>query len=72
MVAEHLYIATMPTLKVSLGVLLLRFIMERWQKKVVWVTIVLSTVYSIGNFFVNLFQCGYFDVIVLFGLQLIT
>jgi hypothetical protein len=60
LVAEHLYIATMPTLKVSLGVLLLRFIMERWQKKVVWITITLSTVYSIGYFFVNLFQCGYF------------
>jgi hypothetical protein len=60
LVAEHLYIATMPTLKVSLGLLLLRFIMEKWQKKVVWITIVLSTVYSIGYFFVNLFQCGYF------------
>jgi hypothetical protein len=50
----------MPTLKISLGVLLLRFIMEKWQKKVVWITIVLSTIYSIGYFFVNLFQCGYF------------
>lgn len=50
----------MPTLKVSLGVLLLRFIMKKWQKKVVWITIVVSTVYSIGYFFVNLFQCGYF------------
>ena len=50
----------MPTLKVSLGVLLLRFIMEKWQKNVVWITVVLSTVYSIGYFFVNLFQCGYF------------
>lgn len=58
LVSELLYIVATMSLKVSLGLLLLRVLVKRWMKWVIYVTMVVSVVYGLVYFFIVLFQCG--------------
>ena len=56
--AECFYIVTMVILKFALGFFFLRIIIERWQKRVVYATLIVSTVFGLAYFFISAFQCG--------------
>ena len=53
-----LYIVATAMLKVSLGLLLLRVLIQQWQILTVYATMSTVVAYSIFYFFFTLFQCG--------------
>ena len=57
-VAEVFYITTMMVFKISLGLFFLRIINTRWQRHVVYVAVVVSTVFSLIFLFFTIFECG--------------
>lgn len=59
-------------LKLSVGLFYLRLSVERWHKAVVWFLMSISTSFSIGLFFFEIFQCGYFKNMLDFVLKKAT
>jgi hypothetical protein len=59
LISETFYIWTLLVLKISVGLFYLRLSVERWHKGVVWFLMFISTSFSIGLFFFEVFQCGY-------------
>jgi hypothetical protein len=57
--AESFYVLTMLVLKISLALFFLRIMVKPWQQRVVYITITVSSLVSIGYFFFAVFQCGY-------------
>jgi hypothetical protein len=60
LVTEDFYILTMLTLKISLGVFFLRIVIKTWEKRVVYVTLGIATLFNVAYFFFAVFQCGIF------------
>ena len=58
LVAEDFYILAMMVLKISLALFFLRFLIELWQKRTVYIIIIITTVYSIAYVLYATFQCG--------------
>lgn len=48
----------MMALKGALALFFLRIIVESWQRKVIYATLTVSTVFGTGYFFFAVFQCG--------------
>src|ERR1700712_1528455 len=48
----------MMALKGALALFFLRIIVESWQRKVIYTTLTVSTVFGTGYFFYAVFQCG--------------
>ena len=55
---EILYVLSSASLKISIGLLLLRVLVKRWQVWTIYVTMAVPVLYSIGYSFLLLFQCG--------------
>lgn len=55
---EVLYVVTMISLKISLGIFFLRILVERVYRKLVWGTLCLTTFVGTGYMFFAIFQCG--------------
>lgn len=64
---ELLYICSVGFMKLALGFLFLRFLLVPWQRRVVYVVMSLSTVYTLCIFFIILFQCGNPNLIIVEG-----
>ena len=58
LVAESFYILTVLAFKISLGLFFLRITKEPQLRMVVYITIGISTAFSIAYFFFVVFQCG--------------
>jgi hypothetical protein len=58
LVAEVFYLTTILFLKVSLGLFFLRVIIKKWLRKIVYATIIISTVINIYHCFFIVFSCG--------------
>lgn len=56
--SELCYIGGSACLKIALGVLLLRVLVEKWQTYIIYATLCITTSYSTCYFFIVLFQCG--------------
>jgi hypothetical protein len=56
--AESFYVWTMVFLKISLGIFFLRILVERWQRRVVYLVVGLSCFFGFGYFWYAVFQCG--------------
>jgi hypothetical protein len=57
-VAEVFYLTTILFLKVSLGLFFLRVIIKKWLRKIVYATIIISTLINIYHCFFVVFSCG--------------
>jgi hypothetical protein len=57
-VGEVFYILTMMALKVALALFFLRIIVEPWQRKAIYIALIVLTVYSTGYLIFAVFQCG--------------
>jgi hypothetical protein len=57
-VAEVFYLTTILFLKLSLGLFFLRVLIKKWQRKIVYATMLISTVINIYHCFFVLFSCG--------------
>ncbi|KIW06271.1 uncharacterized protein PV09_02743 [Verruconis gallopava] len=68
-ISETFYIWCVLVLKLSVGLFYLRLSVERWQKLVVYFLMAISTSFSIGLFFFEVFQCGYFTSMLEFVLK---
>lgn len=55
---EVFYVLTMMALKAALALFFLRIIVEPWQRRVVYLSLIASTVFGICYFFYAVFQCG--------------
>jgi hypothetical protein len=64
MAGQTLYISTLMMLKLSIGLMLLRFALFPWHKYIIIATMVLSTTFSVAMILFILFQCGKFTGIV--------
>lgn len=53
-----LYILTTITLKISLAIFFLRVVIQKWQRRVIYITIGIYTVYGLMFAFLAVFQCG--------------
>jgi hypothetical protein len=56
--AEALYVWTMICFKISLALFFLRILIERWQHRVVYAVVTLSTLVGVGYFWYAIFECG--------------
>ncbi|KAF2815709.1 uncharacterized protein BDZ99DRAFT_432408 [Mytilinidion resinicola] len=56
--AQAIYIVTICFLKISLGIFFNRIVVKPWQKTLILVVVVVSTVQSVANFFFAIFRCG--------------
>ncbi|KAF9734730.1 integral membrane family protein [Paraphaeosphaeria minitans] len=56
--SEATYIATVMMLKISVGILFARIVVQRWQLVVIYTTIVISCISASASFFYCLFRCG--------------
>jgi len=53
-----LYILTTVALKISLAIFFLRIVIRQWQRRVIWITTAIYTIYATAFAFVAVFQCG--------------
>jgi hypothetical protein len=53
-----MYVLSNMAIKASIAVMLLRLTIERTHRLIVWITIVLTEVYSAAFFFLFIFQCS--------------
>ena len=58
LVAECFYVLTVLMFKITLGSFFLRITVKPWQRQVAYMTMAVSTVYSIAYFLFVVFQCG--------------
>lgn len=58
-IVQIFYVATITMVKISLGIFLLRIIIKKWQKRVIYAVLAFSTTWGIVTLFVAIFQCGY-------------
>jgi hypothetical protein len=58
LVAEVFYLTTIMFLKISLGLFFLRVVLKKWQRKVVYATVFLSTIINIYHTIFIIFSCG--------------
>ncbi|KAF2492430.1 hypothetical protein BU16DRAFT_114088 [Lophium mytilinum] len=56
--SEALYVVTICFLKISLGIFFNRIVVKPWQKTLVLVVVIVSTVQCTANFFFVIFRCG--------------
>ena len=56
--SELCYIAGAACLKIALGLLLLRVLFKKWQVYTIYAVLAIATTFSLGFFFIILFQCG--------------
>jgi hypothetical protein len=63
---EVFYIVTMLTLKISIGIFFLRIAYRPWHRRIVYVAVGFSTVFSLAYLFFAIFQCGYFSSALVF------
>jgi hypothetical protein len=56
--AEAFYIWCMMLIKISLGIFFLRILVERWQRRIVYFMVTLSTATGFAYFWYAVFQCG--------------
>jgi hypothetical protein len=66
LITEHFYTIGLMTLKISLGIFFLRVMITKWQKRVIYIAILISTVFGTSYFFYSVFRCGYFSNIWVF------
>ncbi|TID24061.1 hypothetical protein E6O75_ATG02426 [Venturia nashicola] len=71
-VAEVFYILSIMTLKIALAVFFLRLTVALWQRRVVLVTLAVSSSFSVLMFFFLVFQCGVYDNSTVFLLRRIS
>jgi hypothetical protein len=71
-VVEQFYILSILALKISLGIFFLRIMTHTWHRYVIYLMMMLSTLYSSGYFFFSLFQCGVFSNIEVFAVRRFT
>jgi hypothetical protein len=50
----------MLALKISLSIFYLRILVRVWEKRIIYVVVTVSTLFSIALFFLCVFQCGIF------------
>jgi hypothetical protein len=55
---EALYILTMGVFKIALGLFFIRVLPYPRQRQLVWITVSIFSLYSLGYFFFVIFQCG--------------
>ena len=55
---ESFYISTMGFFKISLGLFLLRVIIDKRQRQFIYWILFIFSLYSLGYFFLTVFQCG--------------
>jgi hypothetical protein len=58
LVAEVSYLTTILFLKISLGLFFLRVVQSRWQRKVIYATMIVSTLIQSYHVFFFIFACG--------------
>ncbi|KAF2431531.1 hypothetical protein EJ08DRAFT_587012, partial [Tothia fuscella] len=58
LVAGAFYLTTIIFLKISLGMFFLRVLLKKWQRRVVYVTMILSTIINLSYCFFVVFACG--------------
>jgi hypothetical protein len=63
---EVFYIVTMLTLKISIGIFFLRIAFRPWHRRIIYVAVGFSTVFSVAYLFFAIFQCGYFTSALIF------
>ncbi|OAG04040.1 uncharacterized protein CC84DRAFT_1057982, partial [Paraphaeosphaeria sporulosa] len=56
--SEATYIATVMMLKISVGILFARIVVQRWQLVVIYTTVAISCISASASFFYCLFRCG--------------
>ncbi|KAI2642564.1 hypothetical protein GGS21DRAFT_178478 [Xylaria nigripes] len=56
-VGEIIYVATAATLKLTVGVFLLRICSQMWHKVTIWIVLVVCVVFNTCYFFLAAFQC---------------
>jgi hypothetical protein len=66
LVTEHFYTLGILALKISLGIFFLRVMVTRWQKRIIYLIMFVTSIFHIAYFFFSVFQCGYFDTIWIF------
>jgi len=69
LVMEVFYIVTMMTLKISIGIFFLRIAFRTWHRRIVYVALGFSTLFSVAYLFFSIFQCGYFTSALAFFLK---
>jgi hypothetical protein len=60
---EVFYILSLMVLKISLGLFFLRILVKRWQRRMIYTAMTISTVFSFVMFWFIIFQCGYYTSI---------
>ncbi|GAB7347255.1 hypothetical protein MBLNU459_g3349t1 [Dothideomycetes sp. NU459] len=55
---QALYIAGTIFLKISLAIFFLNFVLERWQRRVVWISVILYSIHATVAVFLIVFDCG--------------
>lgn len=55
---ELVYILSTASMKIAVGMLLVRIVTDKWQLRVTWSAMIITTLYSCFLFFYILFQCG--------------
>ncbi|KAH8727279.1 hypothetical protein GQ44DRAFT_704780 [Phaeosphaeriaceae sp. PMI808] len=58
LLAESTYLITIMSLKISLGIFLVRVIVEDWQRWVIYVTVAINIISSVATLFYVLLRCG--------------
>lgn len=59
MVCEVFYLLSVTLLKISLGILYIRILVKDWQKRVVYLSMAVATVWYVVCAVFVIFQCGY-------------
>ncbi|KAK6004975.1 hypothetical protein QM012_007754 [Aureobasidium pullulans] len=55
---QALYIAGTICLKISLAFFFLRFLITRWSRHIVWISVILYTIIAVAMLFLVVFECG--------------
>jgi hypothetical protein len=45
-------------LKISLGIFFLRILIDRWQRRIIYTLVIISTLFGVAYFWYAVFQCG--------------
>lgn len=56
--SESAYVATIFVMKISVGIFFIRIVVKRWQRILIYTTLVVAGISSAGSFFYVLFRCG--------------
>lgn len=57
-ICEPLYVVSNMAVKLSIGLMLLRFLLERWHRMLIYTCLGILELYSVAYFFLFVFQCS--------------